>query len=467
MQIGRKDVIWNIAATFMRVASGLIVLPLVLRLLSVNEVAMWGIFLNVGSFATLLDFGFSNSFTRNISYIFGGVKTLKSKGFNIASENEKEVDFSLLKSVISSMRFFYGIISGAFLLFYAIASPYYLQLIFNKNAGYANTHHITLAWYIYGVLVAYQLYTYYYNSLLTGRGQVKNVLQITIIGQASRIISSVIFLLLGYGLISLVIGQFICDVINRTLCYLAFYNKETKRNLKISNKIPIKQIMGIMTPNAIRIGITSIGSFFINKMVMFIGPTMLIAKDIASFTTTQQMINLIISFGGIWIGTYYPQINLYRVNNNQEGIKRLYLKSKLNMFLSFFICGLGLIFIVPELLEIIRSKTQLLPSLMILAFLVFAYLDANQGLASTILLTKNEVPFAKAVILSGLGTLVLLYLSLKYSNLGLWGMVLSAGIAQSLYQNWKWPLLMKKELNIKLKDYVNLIIDILKRKEKI
>ena len=228
-----------------------------------------------------------------------------------------------------------------------------------------------------------------------------------------------------------------------------------------------KYIAGIMTPNAIRIGITSIGSFFINKMVMFIGPTMLIAKDIASFTTTQQMINLIISFGGIWIGTYYPQINLYRVNNNQEGIKRLYLKSKLNMFLSFFICGLGLIFIVPELLEIIRSKTQLLPSLMILAFLVFAYLDANQGLASTILLTKNEVPFAKAVILSGLGTLVLLYLSLKYSNLGLWGMVLSAGIAQSLYQNWKWPLLMKKELNIKLKDYVNLIIDILKRKEKI
>jgi O-antigen/teichoic acid export membrane protein len=64
MQIGKRDVIWNFIATFMRIASGIIVLPLVLRLLPTQEVGLWNIFITIGSLATLLDFGFSNAFTR-------------------------------------------------------------------------------------------------------------------------------------------------------------------------------------------------------------------------------------------------------------------------------------------------------------------------------------------------------------------------------------------------------------------
>jgi O-antigen/teichoic acid export membrane protein len=460
MQIGRRDVIWNFAATFMRIASGLIVLPLVLHLLSVDEVAMWMIFLTVGGFASLMDFGFSNSFTRNISYIFGGVKSLKTHGYNTIEDDDKSIDYGLLKSVISAMKLYYGIIAGVFLALFVVVSPYYLSTILKHNSG--EPHKIWIAWFVYGVLIAYQLYTYYYTSLLSGRGQVKNVQQITIVGQTSRIISSVIFLLFGYGLISLVIGQFVCDAVNRTLCYIVFYNKETKENLNVKNKIPIKEVMGIMTPNALKIGVTSVGGFFINKIVMFIAPLYLVSRDIASFGTTKLMIDLIISLGGIWIGTYYPKINLYRVNNNINGVKRLYMKARLNMFLSFAICGLGLILVGPPLLELIKSKTQLLPTMMIGVFLIISYLDANQGLATTMLLTKNEVPFVKAVLLTGVATVCMLYISLQYTNLGIWGMIICSGIAQLAYQDWKWPLLVGKELNIKVKDYFVLVSDIKK-----
>jgi hypothetical protein len=69
------------------------------------------------------------------------------------------------------------------------------------------------------------------------------------------------------------------------------------------------------------------------------------------------------------------------------------------------------------------------------------------------LLTKNEVPFAKASILSGLASVALLFVFLKFTTIGIWGMVLAPGIAQIVYQNWKWPYMVIKDLDIKFRDY--------------
>lgn len=460
MQIGKKDVIWNFVATFMRIASGVIVLPLVLRLLTKDEVGLWNIFLYIGSLATLLDFGFSNAFSRNITYIFSGVKTLKSKGYVAVDDTDKSIDYGLLRSVISAMRRYYGILAGLFLILFFVVSPFYLSVILKKYTG--NHEEIWIAWFTYGVLVAYQLYTYYYSSILTGRGLVKRSLQIIIIGQASRILISVICLLMGLGILSLVIGQFVSDIVNRTLCYFAFYDKGIRTKLKVKSEIPVKEIMKIMTPNALRIGATTIGGFFINKAVMFIAPLYLTLSDIGSFGTTKQMIDLIVSLGGIWFNTYYPKTTLYLVNNDINGVKRLYIKGKLCLIAVFIVCGLGLIFVGPPLLVFIKSNTHLLSGSMMFVFLIVAFLEANHGMSGLLLLTRNEVPFVKAALVSGIAVLCLLYISFNYTSLGIWGMIISAGIAQAVYQNWKWPLMVKRELNLKLQDYWTTLVDTIK-----
>jgi len=82
-------------------------------------------------------------------------------------------------------------------------------------------------------------------------------------------------------------------------------------------------------------------------------------------------------------------------------------------------------------------------------------LETNHGLAAQMILTKNEVPFVKASIISGTATIVLLFLSLKFTTIGIWGMILAPGITQIVYQNWKWPLQVIRDLDIKFKDYIN------------
>jgi hypothetical protein len=460
MQIGRKDVIWNYVATSMRIASGLIVLPIVLRLLPSQEVGLWNIFLTVGSLAVLLDFGFSNSFTRNITYVFSGVKRLKSEGYIPAESDDKSVDYSLLKSVIAAMRVYYGILAGLFLLLFIAISPFYLSSVLQKYTG--NAREVWVSWFTYGVLVAYQLYTYYYSSLLSGRGYVKRVQQIVIIGQTSRIVFTATFLLLGWGLISLVIGQFVSDVVNRVLCYLAFYDKEMKQKIKSAVVTPIMDIMKIMAPNALKIGITTVGAFFIGKAIILIAPLYLSLSDIASYGLTKQMIDLIISLGGIWFATFYPKITLHRVNNETEHVKRMYIKGKLCLIAVFIVCGLGLMIVGGPLLTLMHSKTQLLSVTMMFAFLISSFFDANQGMAVSYLMTKNEVPFMKATIISGLITLILLFMGLRFTTLGIWTMILAPAVALAIYQDWKWPLTVKRELKIKTTDYWKILLTIKK-----
>jgi O-antigen/teichoic acid export membrane protein len=461
MQIGRKDIVWNFMATFMRVASGLIVLPLVLKLLPTQEVAIWSIFITIGSLATLLDFGFSNSFSRNITYIFSGAKTLKAKGHEIVENNDKGIDYGLLKSVIVSMRRYYGILALAFLAILFISSPFYLTTVLKQYSG--SKTEVWISWFTYGALVAYQLYTYYYSSILTGRGLIKQVQQITIISHTCRIIVSVIFLLLGFGLISLVLGQLASDVVNRSLCYSAFYDKDIKKSFKDVALIPVGQIMKIMTPNAIRIGITTLGTFFIGKAIILIAPLYLTLPEIASYGITKQMIDLIMSIGSIWFATFYPKITLHRVKNEKEDIKRMYIKGNLTLIGTFIICGIGLVAIGPQLLLIIHSKTHLLSTLMILVLLISGFLDSNQNMATSFLLTGNEVPFMKSTLISGILSVSILFYCFYFTSLGMWGLLISPLIAQSIYQNWKWPFEVIKQINLRPIDYISTIYQLLRR----
>ncbi len=92
MQISKVDVAWSFFATFFRVASTALLLPIILRLLPADEVGLWTIFMSVTFIVNLFDFGFSSSFSRNITYIFSGVKELKPEGFT-ASVDQGKVDY--------------------------------------------------------------------------------------------------------------------------------------------------------------------------------------------------------------------------------------------------------------------------------------------------------------------------------------------------------------------------------------
>ena len=60
IEITKKDILWGYAGQFFMIGSGLFTLPVILRMLTSEEIGMNYLMLTVSTMVSLLDFGFSS-----------------------------------------------------------------------------------------------------------------------------------------------------------------------------------------------------------------------------------------------------------------------------------------------------------------------------------------------------------------------------------------------------------------------
>ncbi len=449
MQITKIDVAWSFSATFFRIASSALLLPLILKLLPAEEVGLWTIFMSVTFLVNLFDFGFNASFTRNISYIFSGVRELKAKGYS-ESEGLGQVNYSLLKGTIASMRWFYLRISLIVLAFLATAGTYYISIILKNYNG--DRTYAYLAWVILCLINTYNLYTFYYDALLVGRGLIKRSKQIIVLSQVIFLCLASVLLLLGYGIVAIILSQLIYVIICRALSNRVFFTRELRLNIikaKTHNK---NEIIKAVYPNALKLGFTILGGILVQRSAVFIGSLYLPLQDIASYGMTRQIFDILSGLAPVFVTTYIPLIAKCRVEGNIGRIKEIYMKGTMISVVIFFSGGLLVYFLGSSALRIIQSDTVLLPGYLIIVTMIVTFLEMNHASAGNILLTKNEVPFFKPSLISGVATALLIFIFLKWTELGLISLILAPGLVDISYQSWKWPFEVIKDLKIHLRD---------------
>lgn len=445
-KIGRKDIIWNYAATFIQIGTGLILLPFILKMMPAETIGIWTIFTTIASLIALLDFGFNPSFTRNISYIFSGAKSLKREGISEISLDGR-IDYNLLKGTIAAMRWFYSRMAIIVLLILLFLGSWYLYSVLQTYHGDKADAYI--AWILLVFINSYNIYTLYYDSLLQGKGLIKSSKQISIIGNCIYLLVAVILILVGYGLIAIVSAQLISIVIKRILSYKTFYTQNLKNYLFKAENIDKKQIISAIYPNAMKLGLTQLGGFCVNQSAVFIGAIYLTLSEVANYGVTFQVLGILTGLAGVYYQSYVPKIAQCRTENNMVLLKHLYIKSNIIQLLILVAGGLVFAFLGNIVLSVLGSETKFLSISMILVSVLILTLEKNHALAAGFLLAKNEVPFFKASLWSGGATILLLWFFLGPLKWGLWGMIIAQGIAQAAYQNWKWPLVLMKEIKNK------------------
>lgn len=457
MLINKTDVIWNYAATVLRIASYAFLLPFILRTMPSEMVGIWSVFMTINSFAFLLDMGFSPSFTRNITYIFSGVKTLKTTGFYAGDPSDRTIDYSLLKGMISAMKWCYIRMAIILLVLLSTFGTYYLYAVLkNYNGPKAE---IYISWVVLCLICTYNIYTQYLDCLLQGKGLIKRSKQIVILGQSVYLLIAAIFIMAKFGLLAIVSAQAISVIIIRYLTSQSFFTKQLKQKLLPLESIQKKVILKMIYPNALKVGLTSFGAFVIQKSSILIGSLLLPLSDIASYGVSVQLIYMISNLSLIYSATYIPKIVQLRIEQDNFSIKHLYIKSLFVLVITYVTAGFFLLVAGNFILLNINSKTQLLQNFLLLVALLISFLESNHSIAGTILLTKNEVPFFKSSLFAGAFTILLLLLMLYYTNLGLAAMVLAPGFAQ-LYNNYKWPYELIKQLKITRHDIQKSFINI-------
>ncbi|MEI6140238.1 MAG: O-unit flippase-like protein [Mariniphaga sp.] len=460
IQINRKDILWNYAATFLKIAAAALLLPLILRLMPSEMVGIWTVFMTITAFTSLLDFGFNPSFTRNVTYIFSGVNNLKAQGVEIVITGT-HIDYGLLKGVISAMRWIYLRMSIILFLVLTTLGTWYIFSLLQNYKG--NPKEVYIAWFILCTINTYNLYSLYYESLLQGKGLIKRSKQIVIIGQSVYLGIAIILIMLGFGLIAIVSAQASSVIIVRWLSFRAFFTREINQKLLETESRHKVEVLKAIYPNALKIGLTSLGGFMVQRSALIIGSLYLSLEEIASYGITMQLIAVIGGLAGIYTATYQPKISQFRVERNNLAIKELYLKGQIILILTYILGGVSLLVLGQWGLGIINSKTQLMSNGLILLALILSLEQSNLSIAGGILLSKNEVPFFKAAIISGLSIVIVLFIFFQLFHWGLLIMLIVPFIVDVSYQAWKWPMEVIKELEIINKDLYKIITIIIRK----
>lgn len=444
MNIGRSDIIWNYLATFFKIASSALLLPVILNKMPSETVGIWTVFMSITAFSYLLDFGFNPSFARNVTYVFSGVKKLQSHGFE--NDSEKGVSYSLLKGLINAMRWFYARLAFVCLLLLSTLGTYYIFTLLKKYNG-SHTE-VYISWGVLCIITSYNLYTLYYDSLLEGRGMVKRLKQINVIGQVVYLLLAAVLIWLNLGLIAIVAAQLSSVLIIRILSYRAFYDDKIAGKLRECKGYEQKDILKSISPNAIKMGLTSLGGFMVTKSSLIIGSFYLTLTDIASYGVTIQLVSVISGLSSIYILTYIPKIVDSRVKNNIGFIRSIYKKGIMFMVLTYLVCGIIMVIIGPYILDVLHSKTKLILPLLIILLLFSSLIETNVSMAGAVLVTKNHVPFFKASMISGITIVLGLLIYFNFLGHNILGMILVPIIVTLIYQGWKWPFEVMKDLQI-------------------
>lgn len=436
IKITKRDVIWSYIAQFLQMASGILVLPYILQKLPASEIGLNYLMITVGSMVALLDFGFAPQFGRNVSYIYGGVQTLKKEGVEFSEG--KDINFRLLAVMLKVARKVYFYLSLVVLVVMLTGGTVYYYKI---TDGFSLINHSIEIWLVYTASVYFDIYFKYYSSLLIGSGKIKESKIAIIASRLAYIVLCILFVSIGLSLLGVCLAGLIAPFISRFISYRYYFTNELKNNINcytVDNN-EVKDLFNALWYNAKKLGINFLGAYAINKMGMFIAGLYLTLEEVSSYGLMIQLVTLISTVSMMYFTTMEPKFAAQRVNNETDILIRDFSFSMI-VFYSLYIVGSVLLVVFgPFLLDVIGSNSSLPSSAIIILYCIVVLLEQNHSSFATIIVTGNVVPFVEAAIISGLAIVLCSFLSLHFLKAGIWGLVLSQGICQLVYNNWRWP----------------------------
>ena len=109
----------------------------------------------------------------------------------------------------------------------------------------------------------------------------------------------------------------------------------------------------------------------------------------------------------------------------------------------FLLVGGLVVFVGPLAISIIKSNTVLPAVIFMLAYLVKQIISCNAQLFAMLMTSRNVIPSPTAVLITSGAQVLIITALLKYTDLGVWALILGPFILGISYTLWAW---MKMEL---------------------
>lgn len=449
IKASKMDIIWSYAGTLFSLSSGFILLPFILIFLNSDEVGLWYIFLAINGLVNLFDFGFDPTFARNIAYAWSGATEITRTGAKFTKNNNK-VNYKLLKTLIVTSRNLYRIISLIAFFFVSTIGTVYMLYISRGLTGY---DHI-VAWAIFCVSLFLNLYMGYFSALLRGVGAVAIINRATIFSKLSQLLISVILLSLNFGLISVAIGFLTNGLVLRYLCRYGFYNyKNMSEHLNsvkyLLTKSDVKSAMHIVSYNAFRDGLVSLSNYLTTQVSSIIASLFFTLGQTGIYSISLQFANAVSSISASMIYAYHPTLQSAYINKDTNTERNIIARG---LSVLYFLSILGtiavVIFAFPILSVIKPGSSFNIP--VFLGLSLYTFLWQQQSTSASYISNTNRVPYMPAFVISSITGIILTLIIIKFTNIGIWSLIVGPLIVQAVYNNWKWTHVVMSRLETTL-----------------
>lgn len=429
-EIKRKNnLILGLFVALFKLSLGFITYPLYLHYLNSIELSIFFLFVGTGSIIELLDFGFYGSITRYFAYASG-------------KPNEYKLNI-LLK--ISQIYYRWICVIAFFIV--VVGFSLYLYL-------FVNLHHVKfmnylLIWLLYGTSILIGIYFMYLSPLLVGFGFIDKVNKISIVSRVAGLAVQTVFIVAGYGLLSIAIGALCSTFIERIM----LLESVKKLNLDIHQKFEKIEFQNafikIWSVNY-KLGLISLSWLFIAKINVFIAG--LIIKDItllSEYLFSFQMITVLLTIAHVPISNRFGDISSLYVLDKIKAMN-LFLKSNLQSIWIMVLCTICLLLFGNLTLKLLHFKHGLLNWQYLLVICVMYLFEKQLINHATMISIRNEVPMMKSYLVTA-GMVVVVTIICSYVlKLGVWSVMLPQFICQSCFNYWYWVKynLSKEQISI-------------------
>jgi len=403
---------WTARST--SILSFLLLLHVMFKFLNKEELGIWFIIGQLGSFNNLLDFGFSAIVTRRIAIL----------------SVDKILNKDELATIISTSKFVFRFLSISTMFIFLLIGLLVIPIIHLQNTKITS---VILSSVI--VSVGYGILTWngLWSCLLIGMGWngwdalFQSVINILIV-----ITQCIVLTWFHGGLVSLAIVSTAGSIGLRYIILNFLKGKETIL-LSVNRPINIVVIRPLLLP-AFKNWLTTLGAFFIFKTDQIFISTFCGVSQVPEYTAVQQVYSCLYNGSVAFSASANPHVCRLWAEKRIHEVHKIFIKCS---YYGLMVISFGSIIMLTsgnDLLYIWLGPGHAAPNLLLVIFSITWILEVNHVTVAVFSRATDHEEYSMWSLAAGL--LNILFCLLFIKRFGIIGVALSTCLAQLLTNNW-------------------------------
>lgn len=391
-------------------------------ILDTEHLRYWFVFLALGGFTQVAEFGMLSTFVRFFSY------SIKAK--KIGRKNRIKITKDAIE-ILGNSKYIYLYVTLIATVAMVFFGSIYLRVWLNASID------VISEWLIYSLSMLIYLYANRYVGLING-ANLNEYTNVIIILSKSVSITVSILLMRNYSLLGIAIGNLMGSIVFILLAYTLHRSLiGSQRIEKCFNKVYLHKTA--------QMGLTQLGAFILQR-----GITLIVAASYSSvisvaFSTTLSVLQVIATVSTAYMNSKIRDINKLMISNNLGAAKKTVFKSYLFGVFSFGISLVILIVFGEIFLSAIGKNDNILSGVSFYLMVAMIFLEMIHSIAAGFIAASNQLPFYKSSLLTAAVVLVGGVVVANYFNIA--SFIFFIFLVQLSYNNWKWPLYLYEKYN--------------------